>query len=74
MWLREPTGVRSLSQHSINSADETEYHLLVARDYGLLTAREWSQRTADVSQIRAMTMNLRRKILSDLEKEKEKEL
>ena len=61
-------------QHSINSADETEYHLLVARDYGLLTAREWSQRTADVSQIRAMTMNLRRKILSDLEKEKEKEL
>jgi four helix bundle protein len=56
-------------QHSINSADETEYHLLVARDYALLTTREWTHLTADVRQARAMTMNLRRKILRDLDSE-----
>ena len=40
-------------QHSINSADETEYHLLVARGYRLLTYREWTQLTSDVCQARA---------------------
>jgi four helix bundle protein len=53
-------------QHSINSADETEYHLLLARDYRLLTHREWTQLTSDIRQTRAMTISLRRKILFDL--------
>ena len=50
-------------QHSINSADETEYHLLVARDYGVLRRREWAILTEDVQEVRKMVILLRRKVI-----------
>lgn len=50
-------------QHSINSADEAEYQLLVARDYGILPRRQWLQLTEDVQEVRKMLISFRRKIL-----------
>jgi len=50
-------------QHSINSADETEYHLLVARDYGILRQREWASLTGDVQEVRRMLISFRRKVI-----------
>lgn len=54
-------------QHSINSADEAEYQIQLARDYGLLDRKRWIEMTSEVRQTRAMTISLRRKILRDLE-------
>jgi four helix bundle protein len=50
-------------QHSINSADETEYHLLVARDYGALRHRDWMILTEDVQEVRKMLISFRRKVI-----------
>lgn len=50
-------------QHSINSADETEYHLLVARDYGVLHQKEWRILTEDVQEVRKMLISFRRKVI-----------
>jgi four helix bundle protein len=50
-------------QHSINSADETEYQLLLARDYGILPQRQWLQLTEDVQEVRKMLISFRQKVI-----------
>lgn len=50
-------------QHSINSADETEYRLLTARDYGILPNRQWAILTEDVQEVRRMLIKFRRKVI-----------
>jgi four helix bundle protein len=49
---------------SIDSASETEYHLLVARDHGLLSLDEWQRFSAETVEIRKMTYGYRRKVLN----------
>ena len=48
---------------SIKSANETEYHLLVARDHDLISPDEWQKLTAETIEIRKMTYAYRKKVL-----------
>ena len=48
---------------SIKSLNETEYHLLAARDRGALALMLWEPLTSEVIQIRRMTYALRNKVL-----------
>ncbi|HTI61999.1 MAG TPA: four helix bundle protein [Gemmatimonadaceae bacterium] len=50
-------------QMAIKSASETEYHLLDARDNGLITRQRWRALNADVCSIRAQVIVLRRRVL-----------
>ena len=49
---------------AIKSLNETEYHLLAARDHGLLPPDSWRQLTAETIEIRKMLCGYRRKLLS----------
>ena len=49
---------------AIKSLSETEYHLIAARDHGLLAPDSWSQLTAETIEIRKMLFGYRRKLLS----------
>jgi hypothetical protein len=51
-------------QSSISSANEVEYHLRVAYDYGLLPKRRWEILTADTIEVRKMTTVLRQRVLA----------
>lgn len=48
---------------SIKSASELEYHLLLARDNGVLSPDHWQPLASDTVQIRRMLYSLRRKVL-----------
>jgi four helix bundle protein len=48
----------SYLQTSISSCSELEYHLRVARDYGLLSQKEWASLTRDVREVRMMLTGL----------------
>ena len=48
---------------AIKSLTETEYHLIVARDHGLLAPDAWCQLTAETIEIRKMLYVYRRKLL-----------
>lgn len=50
---------------SIKSANETEGHLLKARDLDLLSPEEWQRYTAEVIEIRKMTYSYRRTMLAN---------
>ena len=50
---------------SIKSANETEYHLLVARDHGLISSDVWQKYTAETIEIRKMTYSYREKLLAN---------
>jgi four helix bundle protein len=50
---------------SIKSANETEGHLLKARDLGLLAPDEWQRYTAEIIEIRKMTYGYRKKMLAN---------
>ena len=50
---------------SIKSANETEGHLLKARDLDLLSPEEWQSYTAEVVEIRKMTYSYRRTMLAN---------
>lgn len=52
-------------QMAIKSASETEYHLLDARDNGLISQQTWRALNADVCSIRAQLIVLRRRVLGD---------
>ena len=52
-------------QMAIKSASETEYHLLDARDNGLIAPKAWRALNADVCSIRAQVIVLRRRVLGD---------
>jgi len=48
---------------SIKSANETEGHLLSARDLGLLSSDEWQKFTAETIEIRKMVYAYRERVL-----------
>ena len=50
---------------AIKSASETEYHLIDARDNGLISKQTWRTLNADVCSIRAQIIVLRRRVLGD---------
>jgi len=57
---------RELSRYldiAIKSANETEHHLLFARDLGLLSLDEWTEFTDEVVAVRKMIFGYRRRIL-----------
>src|SRR5207248_10301513 len=49
---------------SIKSANETEGHLLTARDLALFSLDEWEKFTAETIEIRKMTYGYRKKLLA----------
>lgn len=57
---------------SIKSANETEGHLLKARDLHLLSPDEWQAFTAEVVEIRKMTNSSRRTMLANDKKASDK--
>lgn len=48
---------------SVKSANETEHHLLKARDFGLIDESEWRRFTDEIIEIRKMTYGYRQRIL-----------
>ena len=52
-------------QMSIKSASESEYHLIDARDNGLISYQAWRSLNADVCSIRAQIIVLRRRVLDE---------
>lgn len=48
---------------SIKSANETEHHLLAARDHGLISDQLWHKHTMETVEVRKMIYGYRRKIL-----------
>jgi four helix bundle protein len=50
---------------SIRSANETEEHLLTAKDLGLLEPTKWHRFTNECTEIRKMTIAYRKKVLED---------
>lgn len=48
---------------SIKSAGEVEYQLQLAHDCGVLRYRNWKSLTAEIVEVRRMTIGLRKKIL-----------
>ena len=50
---------------SIKSANETEGHLLKARDLDLFSPDEWQAYTAEAIEIRKMTYSYRRTMLAN---------
>jgi len=58
---------------SIKSANETEGHLLKARDLDLIAPAEWQAFTGEVIEIRKMTYSYRRTMLENDKKAREKD-
>jgi hypothetical protein len=50
---------------SIDSANETEYHLLTSRDLSLIKPDDWRKYTAETIEVRKMVYGYRVKVLSD---------
>lgn len=50
---------------SIDSANETEYHLLTSRDLSLIDPNDWKKYTAETIEVRKMVYSYRLKVLSD---------
>jgi four helix bundle protein len=55
---------------SIKSANETEGHLLSARDLELFTSDEWHKFNSETIEIRKMVYSYRKKVLASIEREK----
>ena len=49
---------------AIKAANETEYHLLKARDHDLITQRDWQHYTAETTEIRKMVYGYRKSVLT----------
>ena len=47
---------------AIKSANETEYELLLSRDYGILPPQPWRDLSTETAEIRMMTYGLRRRV------------
>ena len=50
---------------SVKSANETEYHLLEARDHGLISPDDWQRFTAETIEIRKMTYTYSKHMLAN---------
>ena len=61
--FESPKEFASYLQSSIASSSELEYHLMAARDYGILNDRVWESLTADTVEVRKMLTGLRKKVL-----------
>jgi four helix bundle protein len=67
--IAEGTGHPSQSQFNrfleiaLASASEADYQLLLARDLELLSSREYAQLEARLSEVRAMLLGLRKRVL-----------
>jgi four helix bundle protein len=67
--IAEGTGHPSQAQFNrfleiaLASASEADYQLLLARDLELLSSREYAQLEARLSEVRAMLLGLRRRVL-----------
>ena len=48
---------------AIKSANETEYHLLKARDHRLIAEQDWQRLTAETIEIRKMVYGYRKNVL-----------
>ena len=49
--------------NSIKSANETEYHLLCARDFGLIPRNLWRRLTIETIEVRKMIYTYRQRVL-----------
>jgi len=47
---------------AIKSANETEYELLVSRDYGVLPTQPWRYLSGETAEVRMMAYGLRRRV------------
>ena len=67
--IAEGTGHPSQAQFNrfleiaLASASEADYQLLLARDLELLSSREYAQLEARLSEVRAMLLGLRKRVL-----------
>jgi four helix bundle protein len=50
---------------SIKSANETEYHLIEAKDFGLISVELWQKLTNETIEVRKMTYGNRKKVLKN---------
>ena len=50
---------------SIKSANETEHHLLSARDHALISPDDWAHHTKETIEVRKMIFGYRSKVLED---------
>jgi len=50
---------------SIKSATETEHHLIVAGDFGLISRKDWRRYSAETIEIRKMIFGYRRQVLEN---------
>ena len=48
---------------AIKSANETEHHLLKAKDLGLISPEAWQSHTQETIEVRKMTFGYRKKVL-----------
>jgi len=48
---------------SLNSTSELEYHLMVARDYGVIAANDFESLSAQTIEVRKMLYGLRNRVL-----------
>ena len=74
-----PTNIAEGSGHStqaqfnryheiaLASASEADYQLLLAKDLGLISARDYAQFEARISEVRAMLSSLRKRVLQRVE-------
>src|SRR5437016_5057995 len=60
---------RRFLRHSLGSACELEYHLLLARDLGFLPARAYNELAPRVVEVKRMLSGLIRKLTNDTEAE-----
>ena len=50
---------------SVDSANETEYHLLSARDLALIPDEEWEKLTAETVEVRKMIVGYRKRVIEE---------
>ena len=51
--------------NSVKSANETEYHLLCARDFELIDRKDWNWFTTETIEVRKMIYTYRRRVVED---------
>ena len=57
---------------AIKSANETEHHLLAARDHALISPDDWNRLTTETVTVRKMIFGYRKKVIQSREHEPER--
>jgi four helix bundle protein len=55
-------GIRALPRHRDQSANETEHHLLSARELDLISPDDWQKYSAETVEVRKMIFGYRKKV------------